>query len=121
MYSSAFAINQLRSGHTLSSKRLVIAVIVVGLVVAFFAFDLGRYFSLEYLKAQQANIMAYYEAHRWRTVFIYFLIYVAVTGLSLPGAAVMTLVGGALFGLLWGTIIVSFASSLEPSSSKDCC
>ncbi len=86
--------------------------IVVGLIVAFFAFDLGRYFSLEYLKAQQANIMAYYEAHRWRTVFIYFLIYVAVTGLSLPGAAVMTLVGGALFGLLWGTIIVSFASSL---------
>ena len=86
--------------------------IVVGLIVAFFAFDLGRYFSLEYLKAQQANIMAYYEAHRWRTVLIYFLIYVAVTGLSLPGAAVMTLFGGAMFGLLWGTIIVSFASSL---------
>jgi dihydrolipoamide dehydrogenase len=95
-----------------NSKRLVIAVIVVALIVAFFAFDLGRYFSLEYLKAQQANIMAYYEGNRWRTVFIYFVIYVAVTGLSLPGATVMTLVGGAVFGLLWGTVIVSFASSL---------
>jgi dihydrolipoamide dehydrogenase len=95
-----------------SNKRLIIAVIVVGLIVAFFAFDLGRYFGLEYLKAQQANIMAYYEANRWRTVLIYFVIYVAVTGLSLPGAVVMTLVGGAVFGLLWGTVVVSFASSV---------
>ncbi|MDX1489605.1 MAG: FAD-dependent oxidoreductase, partial [Acidiferrobacterales bacterium] len=96
----------------MTTRRALIALAVLGLIAAFFIFDLSRYFSLEYLKAQQANIMAYYEANRWRTVFIYFVIYIAVTGLSLPGAAVMTLVGGAVFGLLWGTVIVSFASSV---------
>ena len=61
-------------------------------------------------KAQQAAIDAYFLAHPLQTAAIYFAIYVAVTGLSLPGAAIMTLVGGAIFGLLWGTVIVSFAS-----------
>jgi dihydrolipoamide dehydrogenase len=94
------------------SRRILIAAIIAGLVMAFFAFDLGDYFSLDYFKAQQASIMAYYQAQPWRTGLIYFAVYVAVTGLSLPGAAIMTLVGGAIFGLLWGTIIISFASSI---------
>ncbi len=96
----------------MKSQRIVLALVVLGLVVAFFAFDLGRYFSLDYFKAQQASIMAYYHSHPLRTALGYFLIYVAVTGLSLPGAAVMTLVGGAIFGLLWGTVIISFASTI---------
>ncbi len=81
-------------------------------MAAFFAFDFHRYFTLDFFKAQQAAIDAYYRAHPLQTAAIYFLVYVVVTGLSLPGAAVMTLAGGAIFGLLWGTVIVSFASTI---------
>jgi len=95
-----------------SIKKILVVVVIVALIVAFFAFDLGQYFSLEFFKVQQANVMAYYQANPWQTVLIFFVIYVTVTGLSLPGAAIMTLVGGAVFGLLWGTVIISFASTI---------
>jgi pyruvate/2-oxoglutarate dehydrogenase complex dihydrolipoamide dehydrogenase (E3) component/uncharacterized membrane protein YdjX (TVP38/TMEM64 family) len=93
------------------SQLLVVAAIVAA-VAAFFLLDLGRYFSLDFFRAQQAAIDGYYRAHPLQTAAIYFTVYVIVTGLSLPGAAVMTLAGGAIFGLLWGTVIVSFASTL---------
>jgi len=96
----------------MSKGRIIVLVVIAALVAAFFAFDLKQYFSLDYFKAQQAAIDGYFAAHPLQTAAIYFLIYVAVTGLSLPGAAIMTLVGGAIFGLLWGTVIVSFASSI---------
>ncbi len=92
-------------------RFLLVAVLLV-LVGTFFVFDLGRFFSLEFFKSQQAAIGAYHTANPLKTAAIYFLIYVAVTGLSLPGALVMTLAGGAIFGLLWGTILVSFASTI---------
>ena len=82
------------------------------LIGAFFVFDLGHYFTLDYFKSQQAAIAAYYAAQPLRTVAIFFIVYVIVTALSFPGATVMTLVAGAIFGLWWGTVIVSFASSL---------
>ena len=81
-------------------------------VAAFFAAGGAGYLTFESIKAQQAAIVEHYHARPLATALVYFLVYVAVTGLSLPGAAVLTLVGGAIFGLLWGTIIVSFASSL---------
>ena len=85
---------------------------IAALIAAFFAFDLGRYFSLDYFKSQQAAIDALLRARiRCRRSPSTFCVYVAVTGLSLPGAAIMTLAGGAIFGLLWGTLIVSFAST----------
>ena len=93
-------------------KRLVLFALIAAAVAAFFAFDLHRYFTLDFFKAQQAAIDTYYRAHPIQTAAIYFAIYVVVTGLSLPGAAVMTLAGGAIFGLLWGTVIVSFASTI---------
>ncbi|MGH8698205.1 MAG: TVP38/TMEM64 family protein, partial [Burkholderiales bacterium] len=96
----------------MSKGRIVVLVVIAALVAAFFVFDLGQYFSLDYFKQQQAAIDATFQSHPLPTAAIYFLIYVAVTGLSLPGAAIMTLVGGAIFGLLWGTVIVSFASSI---------
>ena len=92
-------------------KWLVIG-LIVAMAAAYFAFDLGQYFSLGYLKSQQASIDAYYRSNPLQTVAVFFLVYVAVTGLSLPGAAIMTLAAGAIFGLLWGTVIVSFASSI---------
>jgi len=93
-------------------NRLALFALIAATVAAFFAFDLHRYFTLDFFKAQQAAIDAYYRAHPLQTATIYFAIYVVVTGLSLPGAAVMTLAGGAIFGLLWGTVIVSFASTI---------
>ena len=86
--------------------------LIVALVVAFFAFDLGRFLTLDALKAGQATFATWYEASPWLVAGAYLLVYVAVTALSLPGAAVMTLAGGALFGLWVGTLLVSFASSI---------
>ena len=92
-------------------KFAVIAVIVVA-IVAFVWLDLGRFLDLELLKSRQADIDAFYREHPLMVLGAYFVAYVAVTGLSLPGAAIMTLAGGAVFGLLWGTVVVSFASTL---------
>ncbi len=96
----------------MSRTRLLVLAAIALLVGAFFLFGGHRILTLEQARAQQAAIQQYYAAHAWQTVAIYFLAYVAVTGLSLPGAAVLTLLGGAIFGLLWGTVIVSFASSI---------
>jgi pyruvate/2-oxoglutarate dehydrogenase complex dihydrolipoamide dehydrogenase (E3) component/uncharacterized membrane protein YdjX (TVP38/TMEM64 family) len=93
-------------------RKILLAIAVAAVVVLYFVFDLGRYFSLEAFKAQQAAIENWRAAQPLTAALLFFLGYVAVTGLSLPGAAVMTLVAGAIFGLLWGTILVSFASSL---------
>ena len=92
--------------------KLLLLVVIAVLVAAFFALDLQRYLSLEYFQSQRAAIEAYLAAHPLGAAAAFFGIYVAVTGLSLPGAAIMTLAGGALFGLVWGTVIISFASSL---------
>lgn len=93
------------------TRLLVVAVIVV-LAGAFFALGGQRYLTLEQLRAQQGVAQGYFVSHPWQTALGYLVVYVAVTGLSLPGAAVLTLFGGAVFGLLWGTVIVSFASSI---------
>ena len=93
-------------------RKLLLMVAIAVALGAFFAFDLGRFFSLDYFKSQQAAIETYRAAHPWLSAGLFFAVYVAVTGLSLPGAALMTLVAGALFGVLGGTVLVSFASTL---------
>jgi uncharacterized membrane protein YdjX (TVP38/TMEM64 family) len=96
----------------MSKGKLAVVAVIVALVVAFFAFDLRQYVTLEYFQSQRAAIDAYFLAHPLRTALVFFAIYVAMTAVSLPGAAILTLVAGAIFGLLWGTVIVSFASSI---------
>ena len=93
-------------------RKLALILAAGGLIVAFFAFDLGRYLNLQMLKEQQAAIAAFYAEKPLLTVAIYFVVYVISTALSLPGATLLTLAGGAVFGLLWGLVIVSFASTL---------
>ncbi len=93
-------------------SRLVLLVFIVAVMTAFFVLDLQSYLNLEILQAQQETIGSYHRNHPVMAVAIYALIYIAVTGLSLPGAAILTLAGGAIFGLLWGTVIVSFTSSI---------
>jgi len=96
----------------MNKGRLLVVVLIAAGIIAFFAFDLKQYFTLDYFQAQRAAIDAEVQARPLRSALLFFGAYVAVTALSLPGAAVMTLVAGAVFGLLWGTVIVSFASTL---------
>jgi uncharacterized membrane protein YdjX (TVP38/TMEM64 family) len=93
-------------------KKAVLALVLIGAIAAYFIFDLGQYLSLENFKASQADIVAAKDANPALYIAGFFLLYVAVTGLSIPGAAIMTLVAGALFGVVLGTLIVSFASTM---------
>jgi uncharacterized membrane protein YdjX (TVP38/TMEM64 family) len=96
----------------MKKSKLLVFVLIAAAIAAFFVLDLKQYFSLEYFKSQRALIDAYVAAKPLQAGLIFFGIYVAATGLSLPGAAIMTLIGGAVFGLLWGTVLVSFASAI---------
>jgi pyruvate/2-oxoglutarate dehydrogenase complex dihydrolipoamide dehydrogenase (E3) component/uncharacterized membrane protein YdjX (TVP38/TMEM64 family) len=96
----------------MDKKKLVIVVVLLAAIAAYFAFDLGRFFSLDYIKGSQAKFAELYAAQPALVIAAFFAIYVAVTAISLPGAAILTLAAGAIFGLLVGTIIVSFASSI---------
>jgi len=82
-------------------KRWIVAIAVLLAVALYFWLDLGRYFSLELIKSRQAELEAWRAASPVGAAATAFLVYVAVTALSLPGAAVMTLAAGALFGLGW--------------------
>ncbi|HET7364119.1 MAG TPA: FAD-dependent oxidoreductase [Burkholderiales bacterium] len=92
--------------------RLLVLLLVAAALVAFFASGAHRYLSFERLKAEQAHLEAWYSAHPVAVAAGFFALYVAVTGLSIPGALVLTLVAGAIFGLVGGTVLVSFASAL---------
>lgn len=96
----------------MSRTRWMLLATVLFAVVVFFAFDLARYFDFETVQAARGDIQAFRDARPWLASGLYFALYVVVTALSLPGATVMTLVGGAVFGLGWGLLLVSFASSI---------
>jgi pyruvate/2-oxoglutarate dehydrogenase complex dihydrolipoamide dehydrogenase (E3) component/uncharacterized membrane protein YdjX (TVP38/TMEM64 family) len=96
----------------MSRRRLLLATLILGVAAAFFIFDLAQYFQIEFLRSKQAWLEGFRRSNPLALGAIFFLIYVAVCAVSLPGAAVMSLVVGAIFGLGWGTLIVSFASSI---------
>jgi len=98
--------------HSKTINRIIIAGLIVVGIVAFRYFDLGQYLTLAYIKASQEKFQLLYQAHRFLVIVAYMVIYITVTGLSLPGAAVLTLAGGGLFGLVVGTVAVSFASTI---------
>lgn len=93
-------------------KKLLLLALIAIAVVAFFGLELNQYLNLDFIKSQRLNFLAFYLENRWLTIIGYFVAYVVITAVSFPGAAVMTLLGGALFGLWLGTLIVSFASTL---------
>jgi len=96
----------------MTPKKLLLLAALAALAASFFIFDLGQYLTLDTLKSRQAEFAALYEAHRLPVLAAFFLIYVATTALSLPGAAVLTLGGAALFGFWTAFILISFASSI---------
>ena len=95
-----------------SGFKIVLVLIIAGSISLFFLFDLDQYFSLANLKNELDSFKAYYGQHKVLTMAIYMVIYILVTALSLPGAVIMTLAGGALFGFFYGLILVSFASTI---------
>ena len=101
----------------MSKGKLAVLAIIAASVAAFFILDLRQYLSLDYFERQRAAIEAYRAAHPVEAAAAFFAIYVAVTGLSLPGATILTLIAGAVFGLLWGVVIVSFASTLGATAA----
>lgn len=93
-------------------KKAILVLVLISAIAAYFVFDLGQILSLESFKASQADIVAAKDANPVLYMSGFFILYVAVTGLSIPGAAIMSLVAGALFGVVAGTVIVSFASTI---------
>ena len=93
-------------------KRVVIVAVVAACVATFFALGLGDYLTLDYLQASRARVVEYVAAAPLRSSAMFFGGYVLVTGLSLPGAAVLTIAAGAIFGLGWGLLLASFASTI---------
>lgn len=96
----------------MTRSHIVLLIIMAALIGAFFYSDLQHLLTLDNLKAKHQALLNYTNAHPVKATAFYALIYIAITALSLPGAALLTLAGGAIFGLLWGTLIVSFASTI---------
>lgn len=96
----------------MNKKKIALVALFIAAVTSFFVFDLGQYLNLSYIKSQQEAINNYYNLNPFKTGLIFFISYVLITGVSLPGAGIMTLAGGAIFGVVWGTILVSFGSVL---------
>ncbi len=95
----------------INNKWLLLGLLLAA-IIAFFAFDIDSYLTLEYFNQQKHRLFDYYQQHPAQTALVYFAVYVVVTGLSLPGAALMTLAGGAIFGFWVGLLLVSFASTI---------
>ncbi len=96
----------------MNKQKALLLLALLAAVAGYFVFDLGRFLSLDYIKGAQASFAALYAAQPVLVMAAFFAVYVAVTALSFPGAALLTLLAGAVFGLWVGTVVVSFASSL---------
>ena len=96
----------------MSRNKLALLALLLAIIGIAFWLDLHQLITLENFRARQTGIAAWIASNRWLAILGFFGIYVAATAISIPGAAVLTLIAGALFGLLQGTIIVSFASTI---------
>lgn len=99
----------------MNQKRVIkigLFVLLVAALVGFFAFDMQQYATLDYIKQQKQALLAYYAKNSLLVLSVFGLLYVVVTALSLPVAAALTLLGGAIFGMFLGVIVVSFASTM---------
>ena len=93
-------------------KKLILVISAALLVAAFFYFDLDSFLTLTKLKKSQNSLSNYSSQNPLLSIGVFFTLYVLTTALSLPGATVLTLAGGAIFGLVKGFIVVSFASTI---------
>jgi len=93
-------------------KKIIILLGGVIAVALFFWFDLQRYLTLAALKANRQSLLDYYACHRLATVAGFMAVYILQTALSLPGAAILSLAAGALFGSFLGTVYANIAATL---------
>ncbi len=98
------------SANSIAGK-ITIAVVIALAIGAFFYFDIGRFLSLEALKANRDDLLALTEANYVGAAALFVLCYIAVTGLSLPGAVILTLAGGFIFGSVFGTLLVNVGAT----------
>jgi dihydrolipoamide dehydrogenase len=96
----------------LNKLRILIVGLIVAALVSYFLFDLDQYLTLEYVQSSLADIRAFKDENFALAATSYFVAYVVITGLSIPAAIIVTLMGGAIFGLFWGTLLASFGSSI---------
>ena len=96
----------------MTTKKFLIFGIIALLVGLFFYFDLGQFLTLASLKANRAQLAAFYSGHRLATVLLFMAIYILQTALSLPGAAILSLAAGAIFGAIMGTVYANLAATI---------
>ncbi len=97
--------------------RLLIVALIAAVLGSWFVFDLEQYASLEFVQSQLGVLQNFREENFALSAAVYFAVYVVMAAFSIPGALIMTLLAGALFGLLWGAVIVSFASSVGATAA----
>jgi uncharacterized membrane protein YdjX (TVP38/TMEM64 family) len=98
-------------------KKILIVVVVLAIFGAFFGLGLNKYFSFDYIKENKVKFEEFYLDNAGLTIGLYMVVYIVMAALSLPGAAIMTLLGGALFGLVVGTVLVSFSSTIGATAA----
>jgi uncharacterized membrane protein YdjX (TVP38/TMEM64 family) len=91
--------------------KIVVALLFLSAIGAFFIFDLKTYLSLDALKANRDNLLVFTQDHYVPAVALFILVYILQTSFSLPGATIMTLAGGFLFGSLWGPLYVNIGAT----------
>jgi len=98
------------SGKSYTGK-LILSILIGCVIGAFFYFDLGRFLSLDMIKHNRDRLLAFTDLHYTASIMLFILTYVVVAGLALPGAVILTLVGGFLFGSVWGTLFVNVGAT----------
>ncbi|MFK7816043.1 MAG: dihydrolipoyl dehydrogenase [Gammaproteobacteria bacterium] len=93
-------------------KKIILVSTIIALIVSFFAFDLHQYLDFAYIKSKQQAIADYYQANPLQSIVIFFVVYVLATSFSIPGASILSLLAGAVFGLLLGSVLVIFAATI---------
>lgn len=106
--------NQVHAAETankVNPGKIAVVLVIAGAIGAFFYFDLGQYLSLDTLKQNRDRLLAFTEANYTAAVVLFILLYIVVTGLSLPGAVILTLAGGFVFGSLPATLFVNLGAT----------
>jgi len=93
-------------------KKIILVSAIIALIVSFFVFDLHQYLDFAYIKSKQQAIAAYYQANPLQSIIIFFAVYVLATSFSIPGASILSLLAGAIFGLFLGSFLVIFAATI---------
>ncbi len=96
----------------MKSEKVGLVLLLMGLIGAFFYLDVSQFLTLEFLRSEQDNFTQLVRENLAVASLAYFCGYIAITASSLPGATIMTLAGGAVFGFWWGLLLVSFASTI---------